>query len=131
MRIYESAKRFIALAMAVALCGLQVLPVQAGMVSTETLLQQEQGRLERQQLMQLLDRDGVHQQLIALGVAPGDARERVAQMSDSEVRQLNGRLAELPAGSGVLEIAFLIFLVFIVTDVIGATDIFPFVHPVK
>ena len=52
-------------------------------------------------------------------------------MTHQEIAQLNRQLADLPAGGDVLGIIVLIFIVFIITDVIGATDIFPFVHPVK
>jgi hypothetical protein len=31
----------------------------------------------------------------------------------------------------VLGVIVLIFVIFVITDVIGATDIFPFIHPVK
>ena len=34
-------------------------------------------------------------------------------------------------GSSILGILLIIFIVFVITDVIGATDIFPFIHPVK
>jgi hypothetical protein len=47
------------------------------------------------------------------------------------VQQLNNHLTELPAGGDILGLAVLVFLVFVLTDVIGATDIFPFIHPVK
>ena len=57
--------------------------------------------------------------------------ERIAQMTDQEIAHLNQQLAELPAGGDVLGLVVLIFIVFIITDAIGATDIFPFVHPVR
>jgi hypothetical protein len=52
-------------------------------------------------------------------------------MTQAEVAQLNQQIDQLPAGSGVLGIVVLIFIVFVITDVIGATDIFPFIHPVR
>jgi hypothetical protein len=47
------------------------------------------------------------------------------------VARINQRLAELPAGGDVLGVIVLIFVIFVITDVIGATDIFPFIHAVK
>jgi hypothetical protein len=131
MSLIEKLKRFISLLLVAVLVGGQALPLQAAMIGTDTLLQQHQSQRDREQLLALLGRDEVEQQLAALGVDVADASERVAQLTDSEVRQLNARLGELPAGGDVLGLAVLVFLVFVVTDVIGATDIFPFIHPVN
>ena len=82
----------------------------------------------------MLERQDVQAQLIELGVDPNDAKDRVAGMTDAQVAELNDRLTDLPAGEGVgtvLGILLIIFLVFVITDVIGATNIFPFIHPVN
>jgi hypothetical protein len=52
-------------------------------------------------------------------------------MTDQEVARLNQHLAELPAGGDVLGVILILFIVFIITDMLGATDIFPFVKPVN
>ncbi|MFP4081015.1 MAG: DUF6627 family protein [Ectothiorhodospira sp.] len=106
-------------------------PVQAALVGTGEMLQSEQGRWEREQLLTALDRGEVREHLSALGVDPDRAAERVARLSDAEVAELNRSMEELPAGgSSVLGVAAFIFVVFVITDVIGATDIFPFIRPV-
>ncbi|MFP4245509.1 MAG: DUF6627 family protein [Ectothiorhodospira sp.] len=106
-------------------------PVQAALVGTGEMLQSEQGRWEREQLLTALDRGEVREYLSALGVDPDRAAERVARLSDAEVAELNRSMEELPAGgSSVLGVAAFIFVVFVITDVIGATDIFPFIRPV-
>jgi len=119
------------LLLAASLLGAQVAPVQAGMIGTVHLLAAEQGRLDRARLSSLLEREDLQQQLAALGVDVNDARNRVAGLTDAEVARINQRLAELPAGGDVLGVIVLIFVIFVITDVIGATDIFPFIHPVK
>jgi hypothetical protein len=131
MSLMPKLKRFLSLLLIAAMVGGQAMPLQAAMIGTDTLLQQSQSQYDREQLVQLLSRDDVQQQLVILGVDAADARARVAQLTDSEVQQLNNRLAELPAGGDILSLAVLVFLVFVLTDVIGATDIFPFIHPVK
>ena len=131
MKLIHKMKRFISLLMVTALVGGQAMPLQAAMVGTDSVVQQQQSQFDREQLVQLLDRSEVQQQLVAMGVDVDDAKQRVAQMTDDEVQQLNAQLGELPAGGDVLGIAFLVFLVFVITDIMGATDIFPFVHPVK
>jgi predicted transcriptional regulator len=115
---------------AVALGTLQIPPAQAAMVGTESVIQSESTRVSREQLAQLLERDDVRQQLVAMGVDPLAAKQRVAVMTDVEVANLNQRLQDAPAGSDVLGLVVLIFIIFIITDLLGATDVFPFVHPI-
>ncbi len=79
----------------------------------------------------LLSEQTYRQQLISMGVSSADVETRINQMTQQEIAQLNQNMAELHAGSGVLGAVVLIFIVFVVTDVIGATDIFPFIHPVN
>jgi hypothetical protein len=86
-----------------------VTPVQAGMVSTEEILHQQ----DRTQLARMLERDDVQQQLIELGVDPVSARARVGQMTEEEVAELNGRLAELPAGAGIGTVEILLIIIII------------------
>jgi len=131
MRLSRSFRKIGTLLLTASLLGAQVAPVQAGMIGTAQVLATEQGRLDRDSLVSLLEREDLQRQLAALGVDMKDARERVAGLTDAEVARINQRLAELPAGGDVLGIILVIFLVFVITDVIGATDIFPFIHPVK
>lgn len=115
----------------VALGTLQVLPAQAAMVGTPVVIQSEVARVDRQQLVEMLQRDEVRQQLIAMGVDPSMASQRIAMLTDAEVASLNQRLEEMPAGSDVLGVLLLLFIVFVITDMLGATDIFSFVDPVR
>ncbi len=81
--------------------------------------------------MDFMLREDVQQQLTTLGVDPEEAARRVASLSDEEIRQIAGRLDELPAGqdgfSAVAGVILIIFLVLLITDLLGLTDIFPFV----
>jgi hypothetical protein len=129
----ELAKRFIALLCVLALVGASLSPAIAGMVATDQLIAAEQVQADRERLMATLSRDDVRQQLSAMGVDPAQAAERVSRMTDREVAVLNQRLDELPAGAGgsVLGVLLVVFIVFVITDAIGATDIFPFIRPVN
>ena len=111
--------------------GGQLSPAYAAMVGTTTALQQAQSIYERAELLEMLDREAVQSQLQAMGVDAEAAKQRVAAMTDEEIRQLNARLAEMPAGGDALGIVLLLLIIFIITDMLGATDIFPFVHPVR
>lgn len=131
MRIPLFLKKFGALLLAAALLGAQVAPVQAAMVGTAQALAAEQGRVDRDELVSLLQREDLQRQLSALGVDVQHAQERVAALTDAEVTRINERVAELPAGGSALGVVLFIFIVFIITDSLGVTDIFTFVRPVK
>ncbi len=102
----------------------------AGIIETDALLTDVQRTLDRSHLKLLLAREDVAGQLQDFGVDADDALMRVDRMTDQEVASLNQQLGELPAGGGIIGAAVIVFIVLVITDVIGATDIFPFVRPV-
>jgi len=104
---------------------------QSAIIANNQLIQQTQQASDRAALLQTLQRSDVQQQLHTMGVTTADIEDRVSQMTGEEVAQLNQQINDLPAGGDVLGIVVLIFIIFVITDVIGATDIFPFIHPVK
>lgn len=104
---------------------------QAAMIGTQALVQQEQLAQQRHELKQFLARDDIRDQLIAWGVNPDDAQARVDSLSAQEVAQMSERMQELPAGGDVLGAVVFIFLVLLVTDILGFTNIFPFVRSVR
>ena len=124
--------RRMAVAMAsVALLGGQLSPAHAAMVGTTTVLQQAQQRFDRAALVGMFERETIAAQLVELGVDPVAAKARVVALTDEEIRQLNQRLADMPAGGDVLGVVLVVFVIFIITDMLGATDIFPFVHSIN
>ena len=60
-----------------------------------------------------------------------EAMQRATTLSDREIRQIAGQLEKLPAGQSavgaVVGAIVLIFLVLLITDLLGLTDVFPFV----
>lgn len=120
--------RILALLCVIALIGGSTSPLYASMIGTDVLLDAEVAGVERERLLGFLERDEVQGQLQALGVGSDSAAERVARMSDAEVRMLNERLDELPAGGAtVLGVVAAVFIILVITDALGYTDIFPFV----
>ena len=111
--------------------SLMLPSAQAAMIGTQALVQQEQLAQQRHELKQFLARDGIRDQLIAWGVNPDDAQARVDSLSAQEVAQMSERMQELPAGGDVLGAVVFIFLVLLVTDILGFTNIFPFVRSVR
>lgn len=114
-----------------ALLSLQMTPVQAAMVSNDNLLIQARHDISVNQMVTMLQRVEVQDKLIAMGVDPVAATVRVRQMNDVELAELTKNLEQLPAGSGVLGVLLTVFIVLIITDMLGATDIFPFVKNIN
>ncbi len=52
-------------------------------------------------------------------------------MSDDQVIQIHQRLDEMPAGAGAAGTVLFIFAVLAITDLMGVTDIFPFIRPME
>jgi hypothetical protein len=111
---------------------LPLLPAQAAMVSNERIISEQQAALDSAAILEMLDQEVSRQQLETWGVNPEMARERINSLTPQELASINRQLDELRAGGdSILGILLVIFIVFVITDVIGATDIFPFIHPVR
>lgn len=101
--------------------------VLAGIVTTEDLVDEQLVLSEKQRLMQLFGSEKVQEQLIAMGVSPSDAKQRLENMTDAEILEFSAKMDEMNAGSGVVGALVFVFLVLLVTDLLGYTDVFPFV----
>lgn len=110
-------------------------PAAAGLVSTDTVLATEAGTADRERVRQFLARDDVRAQMSSLGVSPAEASQRVAALSDDEVRRIAGHLDDMPAGGDglgvVIGAAVLIFIVLLITDIAGLTKVFPWTRSVR
>lgn len=109
-----------------------VMSAQAAIVDNDALLAETPVQHTRDSLQRLFEQDQVRAQLQALGVSPEWASERARTLTDAELARINSGTGQLEAGSdSVLGVLLVIFIVFVITDIIGATDIFPFIHPVR
>lgn len=128
----QRTQRPLAWLLSALLVLMPVMSAQAAMLGTDTLITSTETQQSIAGLQQLLEREDAQQQLLALGVSPEQVRERVASLSDSELARINQGIDTLNAGGdSVLGILLIIFIVFVITDVLGATNIFPFIHPIK
>ncbi len=129
----SGSKRVVAVAMAMlmAMTSMPIGVAKAEMVTTDQVIEQVNPPEDRTRVMDFMLREDVQQQMTLLGVDPEEAARRVASLSDEEIQQIAGRLDELPAGqdgfAAVAGVILIIFLVLLVTDLLGLTDIFPFV----
>jgi len=125
-----TVRRFISIALIVSIAGLS-LPAQAGMLPTAAVV----ANPAKERIMGFFERSDVRQQLATLGVNPADAKARVAALTDDEAAQLAARVDSMPAGGdgigALVGAAVLIFLVLLLTDILGFTHVFPFTKSIK
>ena len=103
----------------------------AGMVGTGDMIQQEQTQLDRQQLLSLLEKQEVQDKLAELGVSKDQVADRINNLTPAELAEFEQQLAKAPAGEGVVGVVVLLFVLFVVTDLLCATDLFPFVRCIR
>lgn len=122
--------RQLALFQIVLLVVLTALPSlgSAGMIETGALVTDQEIAYDREALKAMLDKEEVRETLQGMGVSPDKVEQRINSLTPQELADINEQLAEAPAGEGVLGVIVLLFIVFIVTDALCATDIFPFVR---
>ncbi|MCY1269958.1 hypothetical protein D9M68_211740 [compost metagenome] len=121
--------RSIAAILAFAQLGLMVqVPVaQASMVGTAEVLQTQAQHYDRQQLLQMLDDEGVQNKLKELGVERSVVEKRISSLTNEELAQFNQQLDKAPAG-GIVGVILLVLLIFVITDLLCITHIFTFVR---
>ena len=111
----------------IMMAGLSSAFTQAAMVPTSEMINSNGASYSTQELQAALASEGLKQQFADLGVNPSELNDRIASLTADEIQQLNAQLADQPAG-GVLGVILTIFVIFIVTDMLCATDIFGFVN---
>lgn len=132
MRTSRLLKKAGTLLLATSLLGASIAPAQAAMVGTAQVIAAEQGAIDRARLASMLEREDLQRQLSAMGVDVQQAKARVAGLTDAEVARLNQQIGQLPAGAdSVLGFVLAIIVILMVTDLVGWTDVYPFIHPIK
>jgi len=127
MQYFRTRKSIIAWVSVLLMFFTQIAPLQAAIVGNETLMSD----ITRSDLIKSLDKAEVQNLLISKGVDPEAAKLRIQQMNDDELASLQQDFQQLPTGAGALGTVAFIFVVLLITDMIGATDIFPFVKKVE
>ncbi len=134
MSLFRKMCRVLALPMAVAMLTVWMPwgAARAALVPTDSVISTLTAEQDRQTILKFLSREDVAKQFESFGVSSDEAKARVATMSNAELRQFAGKIDQLPAGQDGVGIAFLIivllFVALVITDVLGLTDVFPFIH---
>lgn len=117
------------LVLVLATVSVAILPAvqtaSAAIIQTEAAIEmtERQDRIDR--IDAVLARDAVQDVLVSMGVEPADANARVHALTAEELRLLDEKLAELPAGgAGVVEVVGIVAIVLIVLELLNVTNFF-------
>ena len=114
------------------LLNFNVPTAQAKMVGTNAVIADQQVVDQRAQVADFLASEDVKQIMTQYGVDPVEAQLRVDSLSNDELANIANSIDQLPAGGGgvgaVVGAAVLIFLILLITDLIGLTHVYPFVN---
>jgi hypothetical protein len=125
-------RRIVATALIVSITSLALpQPAQAGMLSTGTAIAVG----DRDRIANVVNRAEVRAQLQAYGVNIADVNARIAALTDEEAARVAQQIDSLPAGAdgigALVGLAVFIFIVLLITDLLGVTKVFPFTKPIR
>lgn len=102
------------------------------LISTEQAAAAMQPRSEAHiKLRAALDRADLAAMLQARGVSTDEMRARVDALTDAEAGQMLQQIDQAPAGGDVIGVLFTVFIVLLVTDILGVTKVFPFTRSIR
>ncbi|MEJ2602896.1 MAG: PA2779 family protein [Gammaproteobacteria bacterium] len=123
--IHHFLRRFVVgLASAAMLSSGFAISASAGVISTEqaAAMAERSDRLDR--VSAFLARADVAAELERYGIEPAIAAERAASLSDAELMSLDGRIADVAAGGDVLAVIGIVFVVLLILELVGVTNVF-------
>ncbi len=113
-----------------AMLGMPMV-AQAGIVSSSEAMASAAQTDARAKVAAVLAREDVRAGMAERGLSVEQAQERVRAMSDDEVATLAGRIDQAPAGGDILGILFTVFIILLITDILGLTKVYPFTRSVR
>ncbi len=134
MKNLRQKLRFVSLFMAFFLVVISVpyQPVLAAMISTEETVNFQRTLDAREYINTVLAREEIQNSLTSQGIDPLEAQARIDSLTDTEAIQLANRIDQVPAGGSTVGVivgaAVIVFIVLLITDILGFTDIFPFIN---
>jgi hypothetical protein len=136
MRFFRESCRFLCLPLAalMLLVSAPYVTAQAALVTSDQVIADPAATAaaDREKVVNFLRQEAVRDQLVSMGVSPAEVEARLNALSPAELSQLAARIDEMPAGQGIVGpivgAILIIFLVLLVTDLLGLTNVFPFVR---
>jgi hypothetical protein len=108
----------------------QILSAQ--MASTEAVMGTSVSSKEK--LVQLIAREDVKNRFEAMGIDPAMVQTRIASMTDEEASKISHQIDTLPAGADggatLIGAVVFIFVLLLITDLLGWTKVFNFTKPI-
>jgi len=114
----------LSVALALTTVGIQA-PAMADMVGTPALAMQAELQMQRNDVRTFMARDDVRQAMLGYGVNAADIDARINNMTESELLQIQNQMDMLPAGGNAVGLILGVILIFVLLDLLGATNIFP------
>ncbi len=111
--------------------GLPLQSVQAAIIGADKVTVSTQGQFDRERIRNIIEREDVRSALEKQGIDARTAHARVDALTDEEVQRVAGKLDQLPAGGDVLGVLLTVFVVLLVTDILGFTKVFPFTRSIQ
>jgi len=110
---------------------LPTAPAHAALIGTGQVAATAQSSAERDRVRSFLQREDVRHLMQQRGLDADTALARVDAMTDAEVQTVSKQLDSLPAGGDVLGVLFTVFVILLITDILGLTKVFPFTRPIR
>ena len=103
----------------------------AALVGTETVMDAARVRDARELVRDLMAREDIQAALVNQGIDPQEARARSEALSDAEAVRLADTMESFPAGGSsalgiVVGAILIVFIILLITDILGYTSVFPF-----
>ena len=121
------------LAVAFLLVNFSAQTAQAKMIGTHTVMAEQEQATDRELVDAFLAREDVQEIMNQYGVDIIEAQKRVDSLSPAELQEIANSMDSLPAGGdavgAIVGAAVFIFIVLLITDILGFTNVFTFVTP--
>ncbi len=102
----------------------------AQIASTEMLFEQPATVSSKEKVIEFVAREDVAKTFEEMGVDPNMVEKKIASMSDSEISAIAYQIDTMPAGGdavgAIVGAAVLIFIILLITDLLGLTRVFSF-----
>lgn len=86
----------------------------------------------KEKVLQFTAREDVVKILREMDVNPEMIEKRVAAMTDEEASEVAQKINTLPAGSSsIIGAAVTVFVILLITDILGFTKVFPFTRTIR
>lgn len=105
---------------------------QASIITTEQVVSSAAAEQNRAKVLASFERADVQVELQKMGIDTDEARARVAAMTDAEAASVAHKIDTLPAGGeAIIGTLVFIFVVLLITDILGFTKVFPFTRSLR